>query len=178
MKKIVFSLAVLIFISFQYVETFAQEALKPRLSPMYLATMKYEDTYIKITYCRPHKKGREIFGGLEPYGKVWRTGANEATEITITKDIKFGGKELKAGTYSLFTIPEKESWTVILNSELGQWGAYEYDKGKDVLRVEAKVKKTAVSYEPFTIEFKQNSQGTDLVMMWDMTMISIPIEFH
>ena len=89
-------------------EAICQEALQPRPSPMYVATMKYEDAYIKVTYCRPHKKDREIFGGLVPFGKVWRTGANEATEITLTRDINIGGKILKAGSYTIFTIPESE----------------------------------------------------------------------
>ncbi|MFC2123877.1 DUF2911 domain-containing protein [Bacteroidota bacterium] len=177
MKKNIISLFVLLLATSISEKVYSQEAVKPRPSPMAVATMKYEDTYIKVTYCRPHKKGREIFGGLEQFGKVWRTGANEATEITFTKGIKFGGKALAAGTYSLFTIPNEKSWIVILNSELGQWGAYNYDESKDVLRVETSVGKTDTSYEPFTIEFKQNDQGADLVMMWDMTMIRIPIAF-
>ena len=81
-----------------------------------------EGDNIKVSYGRPYKKGREVFGGLEKYGKVWRTGADEATEITFTKDGTFGGKPVKAGTYTLFTIPEKDKWTVILNSQLGTVG--------------------------------------------------------
>src|SRR5829696_3874612 len=85
---------------------------------------------VKVTYGRPYKKGRVIFGGLEKYGKVWRTGADEATEITFANDVNFGGKRVKAGTYTLFTIPDRNQWTVILNSQLGQWGAYDYEKYK------------------------------------------------
>ncbi|MCH7513517.1 MAG: DUF2911 domain-containing protein [Bacteroidetes bacterium] len=159
-------------------EAFAQEPLKPRPSPLELVTMKYEDTYVKITYCRPSKKGREIFGGLVPYGEVWRTGANEATEITITGDIKIGSHELKAGTYSMFTIPEEKEWTIIINSDLGQWGSFRYNAEHDVLRFNAKTEKTDQVYEPFTIEFEQTgTQKTNLLMIWDRTRVIIPIEF-
>src|SRR6476620_592795 len=91
---------------------------------------------IKITYGRPYKKGRDIFGGLEKYGKVWRTGADSATHITFKKDGTFGGKPVKAGTYTLFTIPNEKEWTIILNGELKQWGAFSYEqnKSKDVLQ--------------------------------------------
>ena len=157
--------------------TFAQEALEARPSPMAVAIMKFEDSYVKIVYSRPHKKGREIFGVLEPYGKVWRTGANEATEITCTKDIKINGKKLSAGTYSLFSIPQKDNWTIIINSGLGQWGAYQYSQELDVMRFEVVVQQTQVSYEPFTIEFVQEAEYTNLLLMWDMTKVSIPIEF-
>src|SRR5436189_1888840 len=89
---------------------------------------------ISVTYGRPYKKGRDIFGGLEKYGKVWRTGADSATHITFKKDGTFGGKAVKAGTYTLFTIPNEKEWTIILNGELKQWGAfaYEQNKSKDI----------------------------------------------
>ena len=158
-------------------EVSAQEALKPRPSPLEMITMKYEDTYIKITYGRPHKRGRNIFGDLLPYGEVWRTGANEATEITITGTVKIGGQQIKPGTYTLFSIPNKDNWTIILNSELGQWGAYNYNSKMDVVRFEAPVSATEEVYEPFTIEFQQKAQSAELVMMWDQTKVTIPIEF-
>jgi hypothetical protein len=120
-------------------QSIAQEAVKPRLSPLEIVTLKYESTYVKVTYGRPHKKGREIFGELVPYGKIWRTGANEATEITFTNDVLINKKKLKAGTYTIFTIPEKDKWKVIFNSDLGQWGAYNYNADKNVLEVDAKV---------------------------------------
>lgn len=156
----------------------AQEAVTPRPSPTAIVTMKYEDTYVKVTYSQPHKRGRLIYGGLVPYGKVWRTGANEATEITLTGPVKFGTDTLKAGTYSIFTIPDKEIWTVIINSQLGQWGAYNYAEKSDVLRVEVYAQQIEdVVYEPFTILFEQNNNIAELVMLWDRTKVSIPIEF-
>jgi hypothetical protein len=155
----------------------AQEALKPRPSPMYMTTIKHENTYVKITYGRPHKKERDIFGGLVPYGEVWRTGANEATELTTTGDILLAGNQVKAGTYSIYTIPQQDKWTIILNSALGQWGAYEYDKQKDVLRFDVPVEKMDNTYEPFTIEFNQDNSDAFLLMMWDKTKVSIPLSF-
>ena len=99
--------------------SYAQDPLKGRSSPLAIVSARYKDAYIKITYSRPHKKGREIFGGIVPFGEVWRTGANEATEITTTKDILVNAVLLKAGTYSLFTIPDKIKWTIIINREVG-----------------------------------------------------------
>jgi len=155
----------------------AQEALKPRLSPLEIVTVKYESTYIKITYGRPHKKGREIFGGLVPYGEVWRTGANEATEITLTKDVIINKQRLKAGTYTIFTIPQKDKWKVIFNSDLGQWGAYNYNPDKNVMVIDAEVTEMDVTCEPFTIEFQLQDDSTNVLMMWDKTKASFTINF-
>ena len=154
-----------------------QSALHPQPSPTSITTLKYEKTYVKITYCRPHKRGRTVFGGMIPFGKVWRTGANEATEITVTHDIKMAGKRLPAGTYTLFTIPYSDRWTIIVNSVLGQWGAYEYDSRYNVLKFEVPVTTTNIHYEPFTIEFEQKERSTNLVMQWDLTRVAIPIQF-
>ncbi len=155
----------------------AQEALKPRPSPLEMVTLKYEDTYVKVTYCRPHKRGRNIFGDLVPYGEIWRTGANEATELTITGNISMAGHAIKPGTYTLFTIPHEDRWTIVLNSELGQWGAYNYNEKFDVLRFEVPVNQVENTYEPFTMEFEQKAQSAELVMMWDQIRVSIPLEF-
>ncbi len=155
--------------------TFSQEAVEPRPSPMAIAVTQQGGTYVKIVYSRPHKRGREIFGSeLAPYGKVWRLGANEATEITTTKNIKVAGKTLKAGTYSMFAIPEKDEWIIIFNSGLGQWGAYDYDASQDVLRIEVPVQQAEEVYEPFTIAF--NEEGTELTMVWDQTKVVLPVK--
>jgi hypothetical protein len=159
-------------------QSLAQEAITPRPSPTAIVTMKYEDTYVKVTYSQPHKRDRTIFGDLVKYGEVWRTGANEATEITVTEDIMVKDNRLPAGTYSVFTIPEEDTWTIIFNSELGQWGAYNYNEKADVLRVEVPVQEIEnVVWEPFTIAFEQNNENADLNMMWDNQMVSIPIKF-
>lgn len=157
----------------------AQDAVKSRPSPMAIASTRYKDTYVKLTYSQPHKNGRAIFGSLVPYGQVWRTGANEATEITITRDIKINGSDLKAGTYSLYTIPGKDNWTVILNTDLGLWGAYNYNAKLDLLRFEVPVTPvTDFVYEAFTILIDPRNAKADLVLAWDKTKIIIPLLFQ
>ena len=134
-----------------------------------------EGTDVKVSYGQPSKKDRVIFGELVPFNKIWRAGANEATEITFEKDASFGGQPVKAGTYSLFVIPAEKEWTVILNSELKQWGAFGYDKikDKDVLKVKVPVKQRDAVAEKLTYSFKDNN---NLVIEWDKTMVEIPIK--
>ncbi len=128
---------------------------------------------VSVRYGRPYKKGRAIFGGLEPYGKVYRCGADSATTITFDKDATFGGKSVKAGTYTLFVIPNKTTWTVILNSQLGQWGAYKYEenKSKDVLHVDVPVKNLSAPVEQLTIALP----ASGLTISWDTVEVSVPI---
>ncbi len=166
------------FCTFFSTQILAQKFPDLDASPVDIALVKGKDKQplAKVIYSRPQKKGRVVFGELEPYGKVWRTGANEATEIKIYKDIMVAGKPLKAGTYSLFTIPEKDKWTVIFNSDLDQWGAYSYNKEKDVLRVEIKTVKIESTVEAFSILFKDTDKGANMLMAWDEVMIEIPIE--
>lgn len=137
-----------------------------------------ESKEVKVTYGQPSKRGRVIFGQLVPYGEVWRTGANEATEITFKKDVMIGGKEVKSGTYTLFTIPQKDKWTIILNSELRQWGAYDYEKhkDKDVLKTEVPVKKAPL-HEKLTYSFTEISDGVTLGIAWDEVAVYVPIIF-
>ena len=156
----------------------AQEFPKVDVSTMDAVIVRTEDSqsFMRVIYSRPQKKGRDIFGDLVPYGKVWRTGANEATEITFYKDVIFGDKPVKAGTYSFFTIPDDNKWTVILNEEINQWGAYRYDKSKDVARIEVKPKKTAATVETFSITSKKAEKGYQLLLGWDDTYIEIPVK--
>ncbi|GAA4274294.1 DUF2911 domain-containing protein [Aquimarina gracilis] len=128
---------------------------------------------IKVVYSRPQKKGRKIFGGLEKYGKVWRTGADEATEIKFFQDVKMGDKTIKAGTYSLFTIPGEKEWTIIINSDLDSWGAYSYEEGKDVARINVPVA-SGEELEVFSIAFKKVDKGYHMVMGWDTTRVEVP----
>ncbi len=115
----------------------AQMGGKDKPSPPAKLETKIGDAKITIAYSQPGVKDREIFGKLVPYGKVWRTGANEATTFTTSKDITINGQKLAAGTYTLFTIPGEKEWTIIFNTEMGQWGAYKYDAEKDALKVKA-----------------------------------------
>jgi len=150
---------------------------RPRTSPVAIAQYKSGDIYMRVIYGQPLKRGREIFGVMQPFGEVWRTGANEATEITLTKDIKFGGRPLRAGTYTLFTIPNADKWTIILNSELGQWGAFSYNAAKNVLTVDAGLQRSAEIYEAFTIKFEETKTGADLYLLWDKTKVVVPLTF-
>ena len=127
---------------------------------------------IKVTYGRPYKKGREIFGVLEKYGRVWRTGADEATEITFRKDGNFGGQPVKGGTYTLYTIPNENEWTIILNKQTGQSGKM-YDKNQDLLRVKVPSKKLDQTIEQLTIRFEEKN----MIIEWDRTQVAVPVEF-
>ena len=131
---------------------------------------------IKVVYSRPAKKGREIFGVLEQYGKIWRLGANENTEIKFFKRVKIGGKTIKPGTYSLFAIPNKDKWIIIVNKQTDRWGAFTYDETKDVLRTEVPVKSLDKTLENFSITFTTNALGANMVFGWDKTSIELPIE--
>ncbi|HUR12276.1 MAG TPA: DUF2911 domain-containing protein [Flavitalea sp.] len=161
MKKILF-LSLVAFTAF----TYCTNAQSPRVSAA--------GKDVKVAYGQPSKRDREIFGKLVPYGQVWRTGANEASEITFAKDVKFGGKKLKAGTYTLFTIPTAKDWTVILNSQTGQFGAFSYEKykDKDVLQVIVPVKQLSNPVEKLTYRFDTKN---NLVIEWDKTQVVVPI---
>lgn len=135
---------------------------------------------VRITYSRPAKKDREVFGTkIVPYGEVWRVGANESTEIKFYKNVTIQGKKVKAGTYSLFVIPTATEWTIILNKDLDFWGAYSYNKDNDVLRVSVPTKKTDEVVENFSIQCVKgsNDKETIMKMAWDMTLVEVPISF-
>ena len=155
----------------------AQEPLKLRPSPLAIASVRYQDNYVKVTYSQPQKKNRKIFGELVPFGKVWRTGANEATELTTTQDIQIGGILLRAGTYSLFTVPEKDKWTIIINGDVGLWGAYNYNATKDIWRFDVPVQKNNKVYDAFTINIESRNEMAELLMMWDDVKVSVSIIF-
>jgi|AntRauTorckE5430_2_1112549.scaffolds.fasta_scaffold04860_3 hypothetical protein len=136
------------------------------------------DKVVKVVYSRPQSKGRKVFGELVNYDKVWRTGANEATEITFYKDVKIAGKVVKVGTYTVFTIPiEEGKWTLILNSDLNQWGAYQYKESADVMRVQVSTKKSKETIEVFSITFGKAKNGAMMYLGWENTVVEIPIEF-
>ncbi len=128
---------------------------------------------IKVVYNRPQKKGRKIFGNLVAFDKVWRTGADEATEIKFYQDTKIGDQAIKAGTYSLFTIPGEKEWTIIINSELDVWGAYTYNKDKDVARINVPVS-SGDSIEAFSIAFNKVDKGYHMFLAWDTTRVAVP----
>jgi len=162
----------------------AQEGVKfPKLdkSPADIALLRLEKgapVAVKVIYGRPQKKGRTIFGegGLVPYGKIWRTGANEATEVTFYKNTTFGGKNIPAGTYVLHTIPGEKEWTIILNKNLNVWGAFQYKPEADLVRFKVNSSSADDSLEAFSIAF-DNGANKAMVLGWDKTRVRIPLKF-
>lgn len=151
-------------------------AQKMKASPKSALTQIVGTTEVKIDYHRPGLKGRAL-ESLITNGQVWRTGANQATEITFSKDVKVGGKNLVAGTYSLYSIPGKTEWTIIINSKLS-WGT-QYNKEKDVLRVAAGVSNTNAVTETFTIDISDISKdGTkaNIELRWGNLVVKAPLE--
>lgn len=150
-------------------------APEARLSPMMLARTWIQDTYVKVHYSSPRKRGRAIFGDLVPYGEVWRTAANEATEITLTGDVQVGGATLPAGTYSIFTIPGESEWTIMFNSSLGINGTVAYSEANDVLRVRVPAGPADAVHEAFVIEFEEADSHANMVLTWDRTRVAVAI---
>ncbi|MBT8295158.1 MAG: DUF2911 domain-containing protein [Gramella sp.] len=136
---------------------------------------------LEVFYNRPYKKDRLIFGKLVPYNEVWRTGANEATTFETNKDILVDGSLLKAGKYTLWTIPMKNSWKVMFNSQMYPWGinmdkeAYR-DPRFDTLVLERPVEETSKSLEQFTIIFEDSGEFVNMILAWDQTRVSIPLK--
>jgi len=155
----------------------AQGDKASRPSPPATASGKVKEATIKIDYSSPSVKGRKIFGELEPYGKVWRAGANEATIFETDKDIKVEGKSLPAGKYSLYAIPGEKEWTIIFNKQTGQWGVKRggvtsRDEAQDALTVQVKPKKTPALVE--RLVYDVNDQG--IALRWENTEVPVSIK--
>jgi hypothetical protein len=136
-----------------------------------------EPLVARVIYSRPQANSRTVFGELVAWSKVWRLGANEATELELFRDVKIGGKKITKGKYSLFAIPEKDQWTIILNKDTDIWGAFKYDEKKDVVRVPLTVKKTPEPVDAFSMMFEKG--GSDAILLdiaWENAMVSLPIE--
>lgn len=147
---------------------FAQEApLSPKVT--------VDNEYVSINYNAPSMRGRVIFGELVPYNQVWRSGANQATQVTFKKDVDFGGQAVKAGTYSLFSIPGEKDWTIILNTDLTQWGAFGYNDIKDKNIAEVKVTSTSLESPIESMEIGSNAH--ELWIAWEKTKVIIPLKF-
>jgi hypothetical protein len=134
-----------------------------------------EPVVARVIYGRPQKNGRIIFGDLVEYGKVWRLGANEATEIEFYKNVKIDDKKVAAGRYTLYAIPAQDSWTIILNKDVDTWGAFKYDQQKDVLRTTVPVQKLTEPIEALAMMFEKTDTGCNLVMAWDNIKVSMSI---
>jgi len=147
-----------------------------RKSPKAGVSQMVGTTNVSVSYSRPGVKGREIWGKLVPYDKVWRAGADEATAVTFDKDVKFNGKKVGAGTYSFFVIPTENEWTVILNTVAEQWGAYSYDESKDLLRFTVKPEAADhTEWLQYTID-KTGDYSADLSMRWEKLKLTVKVE--
>ena len=136
-----------------------------------------EPLVARIVYSRPQKNGRTVFGELVEYNKVWRLGANEATEIEFYKDVKIGSTKVKKGRYTLYAQPDTDKWTIILNKENDTWGAFKYDAKKDAARIEVSVQKQTDSIELFSMYFEKAVNGANLFIGWDDASVKVPIVF-
>ena len=185
MKKIVFSL---LLTGIVCITVFAQNKfpvldkspMDASYYPVNYPILRIQDKIVepllaRVLYSRPQRSGRNVFGDLVEYGKVWRLGANEATEIEFFRDVKVNGNKLKKGRYSMYCIPTTERWTIILNRDTDIWGAFKYDSKKDVLRTNIAVQRLAESVEALSIVFEKSGTGIDLVMAWDNESARLPI---
>jgi hypothetical protein len=150
----------------------AQNSKSQQPSPLKTSTKALGDLNIKIEYSAPSVKGRAIWGGLVPYDKVWRTGANKATVFETNKDVTIGGQTLPAGKYGLFTIPGEKEWTIIFNKDAEQWGAYGYKKEKDVLRITAKPSNAEASVEQLDI---QVGDAGEVTIAWEKVKVAFKV---
>ena len=154
----------------------AQQIATPQPSTPQTIKQNFSTGFIGLSYSRPNVKGRKIFGDLVPFGKVWRTGANNATTLTFSDDVTIGGTEVKAGKYGLLTIPAPDEWTVIFTKQTDVTNASAYKQDQDVLRVSAKTVQFPFSIENFTISFNNiTGNSCNLEMMWDNVYVQVPI---
>lgn len=148
----------------------------PQPSPTQTIKQNFGLSSMELSYSRPGMKGRKVFGDLVPFGKVWRTGANQATTLTFGDDVTIGGTKIKAGKYGLVSIPDKNSWTLIITKQLDVTGPAAYKQDQDVVRVDAKTMKMNETMESFTMQFANvKSTSCELHLMWENTAVSLPI---
>ncbi|MBP6025497.1 DUF2911 domain-containing protein [Ferruginibacter sp.] len=172
MKKIVFLLNAVLLLSLAN----AQTLTTPQPSPTQTVKQNFSLGSVELNYSRPAKKGRTVMGDLVPYGKVWRTGANNATTLTFSDDVTIGGKEVKAGKYGLLTIPEAGKWTIIISKDVTVTQPSAYKPENDVVRVQADVIKTPFTIENFTINFADiTGSSLNVEMMWENTYVQFAV---
>jgi hypothetical protein len=179
MKKSIFKNAIMICAIVCSSLGFAQKFPPLDVSPMdassFPSSYKESNKVVKVTYSRPSLKGRSL-DKLAPNDKIWRTGANEASEITFYKDVVFGDKKVAAGTYTMFAIPNEKEWTIILSTAKNVWGSYFYDKAEDVVRVSGKVSKSKDLIEVFSIVFEGEEDSAMMHLGWGNTIVSVPVK--
>ena len=133
-----------------------------------------EPLLARVIYSRPQKSGRTVFGELVEYGKIWRLGANEATEIELFREVKIGNKKLPKGKYTLYAMVNAKDWTLIFNKETDIWGAFKYDEKKDMARITVPVQKLTEPAEAFTMYFEKAAAGPNLIIAWDDVKVALP----
>jgi hypothetical protein len=150
-------------------------ACQGKPSPAASASCDLSGKTVKTDYSSPRMKGRKIYGDLVPFGQVWRTGANEATTFVTSSDVVVGGKTVPAGSYTIFTVPAADKWTLIINKKTGEWGIpYKYESD-ELARVDMKVSKLPAPMENFTIGYAKSGSGCTLNIDWDTTRASVDI---
>ena len=154
----------------------AQGDKAARPSPAAKATCALPDgKTITVDYSSPRAKGRKIYGGLVPYGEVWRTGANEATTFVTTADVMVGGTHVPAGSYTIFTVPGKDKWALVISKKTGEWGTDYPGPSNDLARIDMKASALPAAVENFTIAFDKSSGGCTLRLDWETTRASVDI---
>ncbi len=174
MKKTLSGISILLFLLISNL-TYGQLEL-PRISQKASVMQRIGLMDVTINYSRPNVKGRVIWGELVPYNQVWRTGADEATTISLGEDVTINGNKLAAGKYALFTIPTKDEWTIVINSVSKQWGAFNYDSTKDVIRIKVKPVENRF-FESMTIYFSDVTTHSAIInIAWEKIKVSFNIE--
>lgn len=170
-------LLALLLIGVLSIESFSQKKEEVRISPKAMVEQTVGFTEVTIEYGRPGVKGRTIWGGLVPYNAVWRAGANEATKITFSTDVKIDGKKLKAGSYSFFAIPGRKTWTLIFNKVANQWGAFEYNDVEDALRIEVTPMQNNCWQEWLAYTINKSADNKAVVMLeWEKLKVPFNVE--
>jgi len=181
--------SILICLLISYSFSFSQSSKLPEVDKSPMDVSYYPNNYpilkiqnkaseplvTRVLYSRPQKQGRKIFGELVEYGKVWRLGANEATEIEFYKDVKIGDKKVSKGRYTLYAIVNEDIWTIILNKDTDTWGAFKYDSKKDLLRTDVAVQKTDDVVESMSMLFEKTATGISLIIAWEQVKVTLPI---
>jgi hypothetical protein len=172
-NKFYFLLFTLVFVGFA---SFSQQIPMPQASPSASLTQQFGLTKVTVDYSRPGVKGRKIFGELVPWGQVWRTGANSATQLNFSTDVIINGQNVPAGTYALYAIPEKKEWTLILSKKTELWGSIGYNQADDQLRFKAPVSKPSKKYETFEISFNNiTDNSTQIFLKWDKVEVAFTV---
>ena len=175
MKKIII-LHIFTFSFFMQAQSFRGLDKSPLDMVNFPASSQVQEKVLRVLYSRPQLKGRNL-KTLIPNGKLWRTGANESTEITFFKDIVIDSKTVPSGRYTLYTIPDETTWTIILNKKVNTWGAYAYDSSQDLLRVKVPVEYSDENLEAFSITIKGKGSSAFLHMGWDNLRVKLPMDF-